>query len=76
MSCRNDHGFILPMAVLLVLILSISGLSFMHLDFLERRMAMNNVDNHGGFYLANAGLERARETFKIPLDTLLWTDVL
>ena len=73
---RHDHqGFILPLAVLLVVILTISGTAFMQHDYLERRMVMNTVDNHGGFYLANAGMERARETFKIPND-FTWTSVL
>ena len=69
------RGFILPLSVLLVVILTISGTSFMHHDYLERRMTINNVGNHGAFYLANAGIERAKETFKIP-DTLTWTTVL
>ncbi len=77
-SCKKDAGFILPMAVLLVIMLAISGTSFMQLDFLERRMTMNNVRNHDAFYLANAGIERAREVFKI--DTTgsapTWTPIL
>lgn len=79
MSCHDRRGFILPLSVLLVIILTISGTAFMQHDYLERRMAMNTVDNHGGFYLANAGIERARKTFKF---TILengqpnWTTVL
>ncbi len=74
-NTKDRRGFILPLAVLLVVILTISGTAFMQHDYLERRMAMNTVDNHGGFYLANAGIERARETFKIP-DDQTWTTVL
>lgn len=75
MRLKAEQGFILPLAVLLVIILTISGTAFMQHDYLERRMAMNNVDNHGGFYLANAGIERAHETFKLPPDNT-WTLVL
>src|SRR3989338_8005234 len=72
----SKRGFILPLAVLLVVILSISGTAFMHHDYLERRMATNNLDNQAAFYLANAGIERARETFKLPQPDQLWTRVL
>ena len=72
---RGEAGFILPMAVLLVVMLAISGTSFMHLDYLERLMTMNEVGNHGAFYLANAGLVRAREEFKIGSSSN-WTLVL
>ncbi len=72
---NRESGFILPLAVLLVLVLSISGMGFLQLDFLERKMTLNNLDNHGAFYVANAGVERAREVLKIP-DTLSWTTVL
>ena len=79
MRSKAEQGFILPLAVLLVIILTISGTAFMQHDYLERRMAMNNVDNHGAFYLANAGIERAREVLKINTDTsatATWTPVL
>jgi len=76
MALRRLRGFILPLAVLLVLILTISGTAFMHHDYLERRMATNNLDNQGAFYLGNAGIERARETFKIPQTDQTWTSVL
>jgi len=77
MRKNNEQGFILALSVILVLVLGISGTGFMHLDYLERRMAMNEVDNHGGFYLANAGIERARETFKInTTGAPTWTPVL
>lgn len=62
---RPRRGFILPMTVLLVLVLSISGMGFMQLDFLERRVTLNETDNHRAFYLASAGLERTRAALKI-----------
>lgn len=55
----------LPFSVVLVLLLGISGVSFMQLDWLERRVALNEVDNHGAFYLAQAGLARAQAVLKI-----------
>ena len=75
---ENREGFILPLSMLLVIVLGISGTAFMHHDYLERRMAMNTVDNHGGFYLANAGIERARETLKIDTSVTApdWSPVL
>ncbi len=60
-----SHGFILSMAMMLVLVLTVSGMSFMQLDFLERRMALGQGDNHGAFYLASGGIERALASFKI-----------
>ena len=75
----SERGFILPLSVLLVIVLAISGTSFMQHDYLERRMVMNNVDNHTAFYLANAGIERARATMKISNDVtagLTWTPTL
>ena len=57
---NGERGFILPMAILLVLVLSISGAGFMQHDYLERVMTLTNVSNHDAFYLANAGIERAR----------------
>ena len=78
MRRRGQRGFILPLSVLLVVILAISGTSFMHLDFLERRLTMNEVDNHGAFYFATAGIERTRESLKIDLANGVpsWTVVL
>src|SRR3990167_6934135 len=80
MARAKNRGFILPLSILLVVILAISGTSFMQHDFLERRMASNTADNLAAFYLANAGIERARATFKIPQfgtpPTPTWTPVL
>lgn len=74
----DQAGFILPLSIMLILMLAISGTSFMQLDYLERRMSTNTVYNHDAFYLANAGIERGRETFKI--DTAgsnpTWTPIL
>ena len=75
MRPKNEKGFVVPLAMLLMVVLTISGTSLMQYHFLELRMAMNEVDNHGAFYLANASIERARDAFKIP-DTLKWTSVL
>lgn len=73
---QNRRGFILPLTVILVLVLSFSGMGFVQLDFHERAQAVSNISNHDAFYLANAGIERAREAFKIPLLAASWTGVL
>ena len=61
---RNTNGFVLPLAMLLIVMLAISGASFLQHDFLERRMTTTEFDNHQAFYLAHAGLERGRESYK------------
>ena len=76
MPRRHNAGFILPLSIVLVLLLGISGMSFMQLDWLERRVTLNEVDNHGAFYLANAGIERARDVLKLPDGEANWTTVL
>ena len=74
---RSERGFVLGLSLLLIVVLSISGLSFQHLDFLERRMVINETRNITAFYHANTGIERARETFKIPTtSTPSWTPIL
>lgn len=77
---RRHQGFILPLSVLLVIVLGVSGMTFLQLEFGERRRASGELDRHGAFYLANAGVQRARETLKIPTSedglTSTWTPVL
>lgn len=72
---KGERGFVLPLAVFLAFMLSISGMSFLQLDFTERLMARKELDNHDAFYLANAGIERARGAFKVS-DSLNWTSFL
>lgn len=72
---KKENGFVLPMSVLLMLLLTVSGMNFMHFDFLELRLMRTELDNQSAFYLANAGMERALEAFKIP-DDFTWTTVL
>lgn len=72
----HREGFILPMSVLLVVMLTVSGAGFLQFDYLERRMAGIETDNHGAFYLANAGIERARELLRIETAGVpVWTSV-
>ena len=73
---KNEPGYVLPLSVLLMFILSISGLNFLHMDFLERRITRIELDNQDAFYLASTGIERARESFKAPAPTYKWTTVL
>ena len=75
---NQERGFILPLSLLFVVVLTISGLNILHLDFLERKVTLNEVDNHGAFYLASTGIERARENLKITIvgGSPTWTPVL
>ena len=77
MRRKRNAGFILPLSVVLVMLLGISGLSFMQLDWLERRVTLNEVDNHGAFYLAQTGIARAQDLLKIDTQSVPnWTTVL
>ena len=73
---KNEEGFVLPLSVLLMVVLTISGMNFLHFDFLEKRSVLTELDNQGAFYLASAGIERARESFKAPPPDYKWTSVL
>jgi len=75
MQLKSEKGFVLPLALLLMIFLTLSGTSFLQLGFLEQRMTMIEINNQSAFYLANAGIERTREAMKIP-DDLTWTTVL
>ena len=74
-NLAGESGFVLALAMMLMLILTFTGMGFLQLDFLEHRMVTNEKGNHDVFYLANAGIERSRTVFKIP-DSLSWTTVL
>ena len=75
--CREE-GFILGLAMVMLLVLAVAGLGFSQLDALERGIAWQEVDSHSAFYLASAGLERARTAFKAQpvAGTLRWTPLL
>lgn len=72
---KNEGGFVLPISVFLVFLLSLSGLNFIYLNFTEGRRTRVELDNQTAFYLASTALERARETFKLPPEGN-WTSVL
>jgi Tfp pilus assembly protein PilX len=73
-TSTQQQGFILPITVMLLFVLSISGMTFLQLDFLEKRAGTNEFSYHAAFQLANAGIERARVTFKVP-DSFEWDAV-
>jgi len=75
MRLNSEKGFVLPLALLLMVLLTLSGTSFLQLGFLEQRMTAIEINNQSAFYLANAGIEREREAMKIS-DTLSWTTLL
>lgn len=67
------------MSVLLVLILAISGTSFLQHGYLEQSLVLRETDNQAAFYLANAGLERGLSAFNISISSdggFAWTPVL
>ena len=61
--------------MLMLLVLTVSGMGFLQLHYLEQRMAMGTRWNENSFFLASAGIERAREVFKVD-NTLKWTNIL
>ena len=75
--CR-EGGFILGVAMIMILVLAIAGLGFSQLDSLERGITWKEVDDHNAFYLASAGLERARTAYKAQFvsGNLTWTPLL
>ena len=74
----REGGFILGVAMIMILVLAIAGLGFSQLDSLERGITWKEVDDHNAFYLASAGLERARTAYKAQFvsGNLTWTPVL
>ncbi len=55
---NEEKGVILPMVVILMLALTITGLAFLSAAVLEHDLAMREVHKNKAFYLAEAGLER------------------
>ena len=72
---KKEEGFVLPLSVFLNFLLTLSGTNFMFFYFTEGRLTRTELDNQTAFYLANTGIERARETFKLP-PSGNWTSVL
>ncbi len=68
----GEKGFILPLSVMLMFVLVISGMNFLQFDFLENRLTRNELDNQAAFYLASTGIERSLEAFKLP-PSATWT---
>jgi hypothetical protein len=71
----GEGGFVLAIAIILVVVLTISGTSFLQHSYLELRLAATEQDRQQAFYLAHTGLDRARAVAKIPEDHA-WTFVL
>jgi len=72
---KNEKGSMLALAIILVVLLTFSGLAFLHAGLLEKRMGMEERWNQKAFYLAQAGIERARVAFNGEA-LASWTPVL
>jgi hypothetical protein len=74
----NNKGFILPITMTLIVVMTIGGFGFLHLKYLENKLVTDQDNDHSAFYLANAGIERAKTSYKIATDTGTpnWTSVL
>lgn len=57
---KEENGVILPIVVILTLILMITGLVFISLGVQENRLVRREIKKRQAFYLAEAGIERAR----------------
>ena len=58
-SC-SESGAILPLVIILMLALTITGLAFLNAGVMENSLAMREIHKNQAFYLAEAGVEHAR----------------
>jgi len=59
-SKNNESGVILPMVVIFMLFVTITGLAFLNMTVMEHNLAMAEVHKTQAFYLAEGGIEHAR----------------
>ena len=57
-SCNSESGVILPMVIILMLALTITGLAFLNAAVMEHNLVSRGVYKNQAFYLTEAGLER------------------
>ena len=60
MRRNNESGAILPMVIIFMLALTITGLAFLNSTVMEHNLAMREVHKNQAFYLAEGGVEHAR----------------
>ncbi len=59
-SFNSESGAILPIVIILMLALTITGLAFLNAGAMENRLAMREVHKNQPFWLAEAGIEHLR----------------
>ncbi len=67
-SMRNNKGFVLVAALMVMLVLSILGPAFMTLSLTESQIAFNDRNATRALYVAEMGVERARRDLKYDAD--------
>jgi len=60
MSFNSESGVILPIVIILMLALTITGLAFLNAGVMENRLVRREIRKNQAFYLAEAGVEDAR----------------
>ena len=63
-SMRNNTGFVLIAALMVMLVLSILGPAFLTLSLTEIQIAFNDRNATRALYVAEMGVERARRDLK------------
>ena len=61
---RNNNGYVLIVALLVMMVLSILGLVFMNISFTESQIALYDRYATRALYVAEMGIERARRDLK------------
>jgi len=59
-SSNSESGVILPIVIILMLALTITGLAFLNAGVMENRLVRREIRKNQAFYLAEAGVEDAR----------------
>lgn len=57
---NNESGAILPIVIIFMLFVTITGLAFLNMTVMEHNLAMAEVHKTQAFYLAEGGVEHAR----------------
>jgi len=71
---NNESGMILPLVIILMFALTITGLAFLNMGVMEHNLAMREVYKNKAFYLAEGGVEDARFKLGDNWDTLTSID--
>ena len=71
---NNESGMILPMVIIFMFALTITGLAFLNMGVMEHNLTMREVHKTQAFYLAEAGMEHARFKLRDNWDILTSID--